>query len=62
MQPSEIKTAEQCPSCAGKKKKKWSVSKVFWTMFGFVSCWNRLQSLYDKYGKIVLEFFGFGSE
>ena len=62
MQPNESKTAEQCPICIGKKKKKWSVVKVFWATFGFVSCWNRLQNLYDKYGKSMLEFFGFGSE
>jgi hypothetical protein len=60
MKPYEEKTAEQCPT--SKEKKKWTYRKIFWTLFGVVNCWTKLQSLYDKYGKMVLSFFGFDSE
>lgn len=60
MKPYEEKTAEQCPAC--KEKKKWSFGKIFWTVFGAVKLFNKAQSMYDKYGKAILAFFGFDSE
>lgn len=60
MKPYEEKTAEQCPTC--KEKKKWSFRKIFWTAFGAVNLFTKAQSMYDKYGKAILAFFGFDSE
>ena len=59
MKPYEEKTAEQCPTC--KEKKKWSFKKIFFTVFGVVSFFNRAQSMYDKYGKAIIAFFGLDS-
>ena len=57
MNPIEDKTAEQCSTC--KEKKKWSYRKIFLTAFWAVSIWNKIQGLYDKYGKMVLSWLDF---